>query len=166
MMSPDPAPHEPMDDVDFEILNGVREVFERADPMPADLPERIMFSLAMRDLEAEVARLTAAEQQHLVGARGAEHSRTVTFDSDSLTIMIRIDTNKDGTVRIDGWLAPAQHREIEMQAIGNTLRVSSDAQGRFAFASVPAGTVRLVILAVEQGPGAPGRSVVTPALVL
>jgi hypothetical protein len=79
-------------------------------PMPADLPERIRFSLAMRDLEGEVARLAAAEQQHLVGARGAERSRTATFDSDSLTIMIRIDSNRDGTVRIDGWLAPAQRR--------------------------------------------------------
>lgn len=166
MMSPDPAPHEPMDDLDFAILDGIRELFERADPMPADLPERIRFSLAMRDLEAEVARLAAAEQQHLAGARGAERSRTVTFDSDSLTIMIRIDFNRDGTVRIDGWLAPAQRREIEMQAIAETLRIGSDEQGRFAFASVPRGTVRLVILAVEQGPQAPGRSVVTPALVL
>ena len=70
MMSPDSTPHEPMDHLDFEILDGIREIFERADPMPADLPERIMFSLAMRDLEAEVARL-AATDQHLAGARGA-----------------------------------------------------------------------------------------------
>ncbi len=166
MMSSEPASHEPMDDLDFAILDDIRELFEQADPMPADLPERIRFSLAMRDLEAEVARLTAAEQQDLVGARGAEHSRTITFDSNSLTIMIRIDSNRDGTVRIDGWLAPAQRREIEMQAIADTLRVSSDEQGRFAFPSVPGGTVRLVILAVEQGSDGAGRSVVTPALVL
>jgi len=166
MMSSDPASHEPMDDLDWEILDGVRELFGGADPMPADLPERIRFSLAMRDLEAEVARLVEAEQQHMAGARGAERSRTITFDSDSLTIMIRIDANRDGTVRIDGWLAPAQRREIEMQAITDTLRVSSDDQGRFAFPSVPAGTVRLVILAVEHGWDGAGRSVVTPALVL
>ena len=69
MKSPDAAPDEPMDDLDFAILDGIRELFERADPMPADLPERIRFSLAMRDLEAEVARLAAAEQPHLAGAR-------------------------------------------------------------------------------------------------
>ena len=57
----------------------------------------------------------AEEDPRLVAARGAEQSRTITFDSDSLTIMIRIDSNKDGTVRIDGWLAPPQRREIEMQ---------------------------------------------------
>jgi len=149
-----------------EILSQIRDLYAAADPMPPDLPERIRFSLAMRDLEAEVARRVEAEQQHMAGARGAERSRTITFDSDSLTIMIRIDANRDGTVRIDGWLAPAQRREIEMQAITDTLRVSSDDQGRFAFPSVPAGTVRLVILAVEHGRDGAGRSVVTPALVL
>jgi hypothetical protein len=164
MKSSDPAPHEPMDDLDFEILDGIRERFEQADPMPADLPERIRFSLAMRDLEAEVARLAAEDSS--LAARGAEQSRTVTFDSDSLTIMIRIDSNRDGTARIDGWLAPAQCREIEMQTISDTLRITSDDQGRFAFASVPRGTARLVIRAMDQGPSGAGRSVVTPALVL
>ena len=49
--------------------------------MPAELPERIRFLLAFRDLEIEVARLTA-EQDELVAARGTEQSRTITFDSD------------------------------------------------------------------------------------
>lgn len=166
MKSSGPAPDEPMDDRDFAILDSIRELFEQTDPMPADLPERIRFSLSMRDLEAEVAHLAAAERPHLAGARGAEHSRTITFDSDSLTIMVRIDANTDGTVRIDGWLAPAQHREVEMQAKGDTFRVSSDEQGRFAFIRVPKGTARLVVLATGQGPSGSGRSVVTPALVL
>ena len=106
--------------------------------MPADLPERIRFSLALRDLEIEVARL-AEEDQLTVAARGAEQSRTITFDSDSLTIMIRIDANQDGTVRVDGWLAPPQRREIEMKTAADTLSATSDEQGRFAFARVPRG---------------------------
>jgi hypothetical protein len=166
MKSSDAASQEPMDDLDFAILDGIREIFGRADPMPADLPERIRFSLAMRDLEAEVARLAAEEQPHLAAARGAEETRNVTFDSDSLTIMIRIDPNKDGSVRIDGWLAPSQRREIEMQTPAETLRVTSDEQGRFVFAGVPRGTARLVVKAGGPDRGGPGRAVVTPALVL
>lgn len=166
MKSPDSASHGSMDDIDWSLLDGIRELFERADPMPADLPERIKFSLAMRDIEAEVARLTAADEPQLAGARGAEHSRTVTFDSDSLTIMIRIDQNDDGTVRIDGWLAPPQSREIEMQTTADTRRVRSDEQGRFAFASMPAGTVRLVVAAADQGRDGSSRAVVTPPLIL
>jgi len=165
--SPDDAAGQQMDDLDFEILDGIRALFERVDPMPADLPERVRFSLARRGLEREVARLVSEEDPRLVGARGAEQGRTVTFDSASLSIIIRIEENKNGSVRIDGWLAPPQPRGIEMQTAAETLSVSSDEQGRFAFAEVPRGSARLVVVgaaAREQGGGRP--SVVTPALVL
>ena len=155
---------EPLDDTDLSVLDGIREMFRVADPMPADLPERIRFRLALRDLEIEVARLT--EEQELAGIRGAELSRTITFDSDSLTIMIRIDANRDGTVRVDGWLAPPQPREIDMKPTAESLSVSSDDQGRFAFARVPRGMAQLVVRPAEQGPDGAGRSVVTPALIL
>jgi hypothetical protein len=161
---------EPLDDTDLSVLDGIREMFRVADPMPADLPERIRFRLALRDLEIEVARLT--EEQELAGIRGAELSRTITFDSDSLTIMIRIDANRDGTVRIDGWLAPPQRRELELKTAAESLSVSSDDQGRFAFARVPRGTAQLMVRAGEPAPDGSeglegsGRSVVTPALIL
>jgi hypothetical protein len=182
MTSDDDAAGQPMDAVDFEILDGIRGLFELIDPMPADLPERVRFSLAMRGLESELARLVSEDSPQLAGARGTERSRTITFDSASLSIMIRIEENKDGSVRVDGWLAPGQPRDIEMRTATETLSVSSDADGRFAFAEVPSGTARLVVV----GSGAPapcrggaaggapaprdqsagGPSVVTPALVL
>jgi hypothetical protein len=160
-----PSADEPLDDTDLALLDGIRDMFRVADPMPADLPERIRFRLALRDLEIEVARL-ADEQEVLAGIRGAEQSRTITFDSDSLTIMIRIDANRDGTVRIDGWLAPPERREIDMKTTAESLSVSSDAQGRFAIARVPRGMAQLVVRPAEQGPDGAGRSVVTPALIL
>jgi predicted secreted protein len=156
----------PLDEADLEILADIRDLFQAADPMPADLPERIRFSLALRDLEIEVARLAAEEDQQLLAVRGPEQSRTITFDSDSLTIMIRIDQNRDGTARVDGWLAPPQRREIELKTTGGALDAASDEQGRFAFASVPRGTAQLVVRPAEQGPSGSGRSVVTPALIL
>jgi hypothetical protein len=166
MKSPDDASDKQMDDFDFAILDGIRAIFGQIDPMPADLPERIKFSLAMRGLETEVARLAAEEDPRLVAARGTEQSRTVTFDSDSLIIMIRIDSNKNGTVRIDGWLAPPQRREIETRTLMETLSTSSDEQGRFAFDDVPQGTARLVVRAAEHEQSGSWPSVVTPALVL
>ncbi len=59
--------------------------------------------------------------------------------------MIRIDPNRDGTVRVDGWLAPPQRREIEIKTAADPLSVSSDEQGRFAFAQVPRGTAQLIV---------------------
>jgi hypothetical protein len=166
MKSPDGGSHEPMDDLDFEILDGIRELFRQADPMPPGLPERVKFALTMQRLEAEVAQIVAEDEPRLTGVRGAEHSRTVTFDSDSLTIMIRIEQEKDGTLRIDGWLAPPQRREIELQVTGPPQRAASDDQGRFVFAGVPHGAARLVVTAPADAPDGTGRLVVTPQLVL
>jgi hypothetical protein len=158
----DSDPDQPLDDSDLQLLDSIREMFQATDPMPADLPERIRFCLALCDLEMEVARLTEREDQPAAAARGMEQSRTVTFDSYSLTILIRIDANQDGTVRIDGWLAPPQRREIEMKTAAAPLRVSSDQQGRFAFARVPRGTAQLIV----RGHQGAERSVITPALIL
>src|SRR6266851_1169619 len=170
MTAPDadrvPSADEPLDDVDFGLLDDIRELFEAADPMPADLPERIRFFLALRDLEIEVARLAAEEDLAAVAVRGAEQSRTITFDSDSLTIMIRIEANQDGTARVDGWLAPSQCRDIEMRTASESLVVASDEQGRFAFTRVPRGSAQLVVRPADRGPAGAGRSVVTPALIL
>jgi hypothetical protein len=165
-MKPSDAPADgPLDGTDLAILDDVRAAFARADPMPADLPERIKFALLMHNLEDEVARLTADESLQLA-ARGVEQSRTITFDSASLTIMIRIESNANGTVRIDGWLAPPERRDIEMRTESQTLQADSDDQGRFAFASVPSGTAQLVVRSAQHAEGGSGRSVVTPALIL
>lgn len=161
-----PSADEPLDDADFGLLDDIRELFDATDPMPAALPERIRFCLALRDLEIEVARLAAEEDLPAMAVRGAERSRTITFDSDSLTIMIRIDTNRDGTARIDGWLAPPQRREIEIKTTADSMNVASDEQGRFAFARVPRGMAQLVVQPADQQPDGAGPSVVTPALIL
>ena len=65
-----PPAGEPLDDADFGVLDDIRELFEAVDPMPADLPERIRFSLALRDLEVAfgarvVARVEALEPTEL-----------------------------------------------------------------------------------------------------
>jgi hypothetical protein len=157
------GPDGPLDELDLKNLGRIREAYAQADPMPADLPERIKFALALRNLECEVARLSEQEDQRALSSRGEEQSRTITFDSESLTIMIRVEANGDGTVRVDGWLAPAQRREIEMKTAASAMKAGTDEQGRFAFPRVPKGTAQLVVLAAAS-PAA--RSVVTPALIL
>ena len=160
-----PDEDEALDEVDLALLDDIREMFQAADPMPASLPEQIRFRLALRDLEFEVARLSAEDSSVMLAARGAEHSRTITFDSDSLTIMIRVDSNQDGTARIDGWLAPAQSRTIEVRTDAETLTTEADDGGRFAFRRVPRGPAQLVARA-RPDPDRPGRAVVAPTLIL
>jgi hypothetical protein len=158
---------EPLHDIDHGILDGIREAFELADPVPAGLADQILFSLALRDLEVEVARLAEQEDEGaMLAARSGEQCRTITFDSDSLTIMIRVDANEDGTARVDGWLAPPQRREIEMKTTADSLKAFSDAQGRFAFARAPRGSAQFVVRPPEPVTENAGRPVVTPALIL
>jgi len=154
-----------MDETDFAVLRQIKNLFDSADPMPADLPERIRFALALRDLEFEVARLSAEQDQPMPSARGAEQSWTVTFDSKRLTIMIRVDSNKDGTARIDGWLAPPQRRTIELKTGRAALTAVADERGRFVFTSVPRGQAQLLVRA-EPGTAGTGRSVLVPPIVI
>jgi hypothetical protein len=160
---------------DESVLAKIKALFEAVDPAPPDLVERVRFAVALADLEAEAARLVEEAAFEPALTRGtSEESRTITFDSTELTIMIRIDANADGTVRVDGWLAPARACRIEVSLHDGALAVEADADGRFAFPSVPRGTVRFVVrppaqqaqAASDSSGNARMKTVITPALGL
>jgi len=160
---------------DESVLAKIKALFEAVDPAPPDLAERVRFAVALADLEAEAARLVEEAAFEPTLTRGTpEESRTITFDSTELTIMIRIDPNADGTVRVDGWLAPARACRIEVSLRDGALAVEADADGRFAFPSVPRSTVRFVVrppaqhaqAASDSSGNARMKTVITPALVL
>jgi hypothetical protein len=142
----------PLDGMDQAILDRLAAIHTLLDPPPGDLDERVSFAIALEGLDAEVARLS--EQQPAgSGARGTERTRTITFDADSRAMMITVSDHQDGTVRIDGWLAPS----APLRA------VTADAAGRFAFEGVPHGIAQLLVQPPEGG--ALPR-VVTPAFAL
>jgi hypothetical protein len=154
----------PLDDVDHAILDRLAAIHTLLDPPPGDLDERVSFAIALEGLDAEVARLS--EQQPVgSGARGTERTRTITFDADSRAMMITVSDHQDGTVRIDGWLAPSAPLRVELRLPEPApLRaVTADAAGRFAFEGVPHGIAQLLVQPPEDG--ALPR-VVTPAFAL
>jgi hypothetical protein len=153
----------PLDEVDAAILDQLAATYSLADPPPADLDDRVLFTLAVRDLDAELARLT---EDVLIGsgARAGEQPRTVTFDSTSLTVMVTLVGLPGGRRRVDGWLAPPAPLRVEMRTAGSreaTHAVTADETGRFVVEDVPPGLAQLVVHLP-----APDRIVVTPALVL
>jgi len=160
----EPAPpgvDEPIDDTDLGVLTELRELYGDLDPMAADLVDRIQFALALEDLDVEVFRLSA-EHGALAGVRGAEETRTITFDSDSLTIMFSVSPSGSATVRLDGWLAPPAAHRVEVRTEHGAMETSADADGRFAVDDVPHGLAQLVVHPASEGT----RSVVTPSVVL
>jgi hypothetical protein len=170
-MSPDFA-GQPLDGTDHALLDQLASIYQRLDPPPADLDERVTFAIGLRDTEfavalgdlnIEVARLAA--QQPIGAARASERTRTTTFDAQSRTIMITIVDRQNGLVRLDGWLAPADALRVELRFPEPAAPqvVTSDETGRFVFDQVPHGLAQLLVYPQE---GAEGPRVVTPSLAL
>ena len=155
-----------LDPTDAAILDRLREVYSLVDPPPAELDETVRFAIALDRVDVTVSRL---RDDLMVGsgARSTERSRTITFDSESLTIMVSIVDRPDGLVRLDGWLAPAGPLRVELRLSGasqeSTRVVTADETGRFVFNAV----VRtLAQLLVHPATAVGGTTVVTPSLNL
>src|SRR3954469_20346251 len=88
---------------DHVLLGRLHAMWHRADPPPADLVERVLFTLQREKVECERRGLQDAREP--VGARGHETARTVTFGSDSLTIMVTMSGPGGPPRRGGGWVA-------------------------------------------------------------
>ena len=155
-----PGGGEPLDELDFRVLAGIRELWAEADPMPATLVEQIQFAIQLEDVDLEVMRIR--EQEALSTARSsAEQGRLITFDSETLTIMVNVSPEPGGTIRLDGWLTPPAEHPIEVRTAEGPKATSSDAEGRFAVAGVPHGMVQVLVRTLGRS-----RTVSTPAVEL
>lgn len=155
-----PGANEPLDELDFRLLAGLRELWEDADPMPETLVEQIRFAIQLEDVDLEVMRIR--EQEGIAVARSAaEQGRLITFDSESLTIMVNVSPEPGGTMRLDGWLTPPAEHPIEVRTATGPLTTTSDAEGRFAVNGVPHGMVQVLVRTVGRA-----RTVSTPAIEL
>jgi hypothetical protein len=147
------------------LIDGIADVYRRIDPVPATLVERLQFALALESPEFEVLR-PYEETGLAAGVRGGEDSRTITFDSEILTIMISVSAHDEHAVRVDGWLAPPGDHLVELRTSDGPHTVRADDQGRFVLDVVPRGLSQLV---VRQGLDDPARATilaVTPSLIL
>jgi hypothetical protein len=154
------SPDEPMDELDSALLSGVKDLWSTVDPMPATLLDRIKFAVELENVDLEVMRLT--ELSEPASVRGDdEQSRLITFDSDTLTIMVSIRQNPDGTIRVDGWLTPAGCHPIELRAAAGDRATVSDEDGRFVLDTISPGLAQLVVR-----PDGTTRTVTTPAISL
>jgi hypothetical protein len=155
-----PGANEPLDELDLRLLAGVRELWEDADPMPATLVDQIRFAIQLEDVDLEVMRIR--EQEGFATSRSAaEQGRLITFDSESLTIMVNVSPEPGGTIRLDGWLTPPAEHPIEVRNRNGTLTTTSDTEGRFAVSGVPHGMVQVLVRTLGRS-----RTVSTPAIEL
>lgn len=149
-----------IDEFDLLALHRTRQLFDRLDPVPGDLVNRIQFGLTLDALEAELAELQRSGD--LVGIRsdGDGEVQTVTFTSSSLSTMVSVSAMSADRVRIDGWVAPGGGVEVELRVVGRALSAVADSDGRFVFEDVPRGLAQFVLRTPVTG----SRPVVTPSI--
>ena len=124
-----------MDRGDLRILSDLLSIYETVDPMPEMLPDLVLFGLDAQNLDAEYARLVESELavSGASGTRSVEHARRVTFASDNLTVMVVVNPQRDGSIRLDGWAAPGGRLHAELRVGADTLTAECDESGRFVF---------------------------------
>jgi hypothetical protein len=169
MNTPNPAPWEtlasqPMDEIDWAVLEQVAVLYDRIDPMPTELVERLQFAITLDALNAELAELQWLSTE-VGAARGeaADEVKTMTFTADSLTTMITVTSSGPDRVRIDGWLAPAAQMIVELRQLASSHETTADEDGRFSFSDVQHGSTRFV---VRKGAPEESSAVITPAIEL
>lgn len=160
----------PMDRSDLELLTDILDLHEALDPTPAELPDLVLFALEAADLSAdldtELARLIDQELAVPAGARAVEQARRITFSSDHLTVMIAVEMQGDGTIRMDGWAAPGGSLHVELRTEAGVQETECDVAGRFVFRAVPAGRAQLTLHPTEGSDPDVRVPVVTPAIHL
>jgi hypothetical protein len=137
---------QPLDPSDFALLNFLRAYYDEHDPVPDGLVERIQFELTLDALHAELATLMQMDMAG-AGVRSAapEAVRTITFTSESLTTMVTLTPQPDGTVRVDGWATPGAGVRVELLLADGPSETYADDDGRFVFEDVPSGLAKFVM---------------------
>jgi hypothetical protein len=136
--------HEPFDASDAELLEQIAALYSELDPCPDDLADWVVTALSIEDIDVQMCRLTS-DLAALTTRDGEDAATTITFENSELTVMLRLQELGDGGLRVDGWIAPGEEREVELR-LGHVVHTThSDAQGRFAFVRVQHGLAHLVL---------------------
>jgi hypothetical protein len=146
-----------IDASDVRTLDRMAQLYTTLDPVPAGLVDRVQFGITLDALHAEIAELQRSSE--LAGVR-SDAATAITFTSASLSIMITISQVSADRVRIDGWIAPGAHAQVDLRLEDGVSSQTADADGRFVFDDVTRGLAQFVV----RTDGDEGRPVITPSI--
>lgn len=122
-------------------------LWRRRDPMPEDLPERILGFLATDGIDLEYELLTLTHRSDsLLGTRSDDASQLLLeFQGDGCTVLLRI-TRQGRDRRVDGWCEPGTVVQALLNQGETEWRAELHSPSRFVFEKVPSGLSRLTVL--------------------
>jgi hypothetical protein len=135
---------------DEELMDELRNILRRTDPVPPEVTEFAQAALGWRRLDADLAELladSALETDALALARGGE-GRWLTFRAADLTIDVEIQADGDARTVLGQLAPPPAAATVEAQSSDGTVvaSVESDELGRFRLTLEASGRCRLRVL--------------------
>ena len=143
---------------DAALFARLRSVWERVDPVPAELIDRMVAAVAVEDLSREYALLTLVEGAELSAVRGETDTLTLQFSDGTTSVLLHVTATENGRRRVDGWV---DGTALAVRLAQGDQEWSADAgeNGRFAFDDVTPGVSR-IRLVLKDGDGV--REFMTP----
>jgi hypothetical protein len=126
-----------------DVAAALREVLQTVDRVPEAALEAANTAIGWRDLDADLALLTAEYGPQLTHLRGGQ-ARLLTFDSGQTTIELEVSSDR-GQARLLGQLDPPREADVTAETAGESHTIRTDHQGRFSLTELPGGWMRLVI---------------------
>jgi hypothetical protein len=132
---------------DERLVERLRAAASRFDPVPPELDAAARAAFTWRTIDAELAALaydSVLDSDLLVGIRGEQGPRMLTFESAGLTAELEVVVSGDHR-RLIGQLVPPGRARVGIRHRGGELAVDADDLGRFAVDGVERGPVSLRI---------------------
>ncbi len=126
---------------DAALFARMRSMWERVDPMPAELVDRMVAAVAVEDLSREYALLTLVEGS-LAAVRGESDTATLQFSDGTTSVLLHVTATEGGRRRVDGWV-DASALAIRLVQGERERQAEVGEHGRFAFEDVPSGVARI-----------------------
>ena len=149
-MRPDPEPADPHD----RLLDELRALAARRDPVPAELLELGRLAWELRDLEAELAELVAdsalADERHAL-VRAGDGPRLLSFTSGPNALELEV-ARLDAGRRLVGQIVPPAAATVTIEHSAGRRVLTADDLGRFLVDDVPGGVSRLHWHPPDDGP--------------
>lgn len=156
--------HQAIDANDMTVMAALAGLHDAIDPVPADLVERITFTLAWAEVEEELAQLVEPSHARTpTGVRSsAGQARSMTFAADDATLTVMVTTTGRDRRRLDGWIESPTAVTAQVRLVGEVRKAVVSQEGRFELADLPAGTVQVMLVDVSDG----HTVLMTPAMSL
>jgi hypothetical protein len=140
---------------DERLLDALRELTARVDPVPPDVVDAARSAIAWRRMDAELAELlydSVEDQAALAGVRSEGGPRLLTFEAAEISVELEVTPSGDER-RLVGQIVPPGEARLQVRHPAGVVEVTADALGRFATGALPAGPVSIRLEPAGAGHG-------------